>query len=507
MNHNAKICVPVCVKTAGELREAIERGAALADIVELRVDCLSQSDRSVIRSILSEYGARVSLITTMRANDQGGHNSLDYQSRQDFWNSLENVTDDCLIDLELDLATDFATHETRGLPRLDWDRVICSHHDFNGVPNDLEQIYARMANTPAGILKIAIHAGDATDCLPVFRLLERAQREGRKMIAIAMGQAGLMTRVLGPSRGSFLTYGSFDDDTATAPGQIAACDLRRLYRIDQLDGQTEIFGIIGKPIGHSLSPHIQNAALSEAQSNAVYLPFEVRDVSKFLQRMVHPNTREIDWNLKGLSVTAPHKSAVMDSLDWVEPRAKEIGAVNTIVIHNDQLHGYNTDADGFVFPLRQRFPTLQDARCAIIGAGGAARAAAWALQNEGASIEVFVRNPRNRYLFDVECHPLAGATFADFDIVINTSPLGTRGDDEDETPALAAQLRGMQLAYDLVYNPLETRFLREAQAAGCETMSGLEMLLSQAVKQFNLWTATEPNYEVMRVAAFTTLAK
>jgi 3-dehydroquinate dehydratase/shikimate dehydrogenase len=506
-DHNAKICVPVCVKTTSELRQAIERSAALADIVELRGDCLNEIDPSVVRSILSEYGARVSLIMTMRAKDQGGHNSFDYQSRRDFWQSLENATDDCLIDLELDLTSDFATHETRDQSRLDWDRVICSHHDFNGVPDDLDEIYARMAKTPAGILKMAIHAGDAADCLPVFRLLERAHHEGRKMIAIAMGQAGLMTRVLGPSRGSFLTYASFDDDTATAPGQITANDLRQLYRIGRLDRQTEIFGIIGKPIGHSLSPHIHNAALSAGQANAVYLPFEVRDVAQFLQRMVHPNTREIDWNLRGLSVTAPHKSAVMDSLDWIEPKAKEIGAVNTIVIHDDELHGYNTDADGFVFPLKQRFPMLHDTRCAIIGAGGGARAAAWALQQEGARIEVFVRNPRDSYLLGAECHPLAGATFADFDIVINTSPLGTRGDEENETPALAAQLRGVRLAYDLVYNPLETRFLREALVAGCETMSGLEMLLSQAVKQFKLWTATEPNYQMMRAAALTTLAK
>ena len=222
------------------------------------------------------------------------------------------------IDLELDLVLSFAAERSLGESWIDWSRVICSHHDFGGVPSDLDQIYERMAATPARILKIAVQADDATDCLPIFRLLERAQREGREMIAIAMGQAGVMTRILGPSRGSFLTYGSLDDESATAPGQLTARELREVYRIDQIDQQTEVIGIIGKPVGHSLSPHIHNAAFETAGVNAVYIPFEVGDAVQFMRRMAHPRSRELEWNLRGLSVTAPHKSAVMNSLDWID---------------------------------------------------------------------------------------------------------------------------------------------------------------------------------------------
>jgi 3-dehydroquinate dehydratase / shikimate dehydrogenase len=362
-----------------------------------------------------------------------------------------------------------------------------------------------MAATEARILKIAVQADDATDCLPLFRLLERAQREGRELIAIAMGPAGIMTRILGPSRGSFLTYGSLDDESATAPGQLIARELREVYRIDRIDRQTEVFGIIGKPVGHSLSPHIHNAALAAGGVNAVYIPLEVVDAVSFMRRMAHPRTRELDWNLRGLSVTAPQKSVVMDQLDWIDPAAKEIGAVNTIVVRDDELRGYNTDAPGFITPLRVAFGSLRDARCALIGAGGGALAALWALRNEGAQVTLFVRDPdKARPVakeFGFDHQQLAGARFEGCEIVINATPLGTHGEHVGQTPVTAEQLGGVRLAYDLVYNPIETRFLREARAAGCETLSGLEMLIAQAVEQFKLWTGQDPNAEIMRAAA------
>src|SRR5207247_1659817 len=148
--------------------------------------------------------------------------------------------------------------------------------------------------------------------------------------------------------------------------QLTARELRENYRIGHINQQTEIFGLIGQPVGHSISPHIHNAAFAESELNAVYIPFEVRDVVQFLRRMVHPQTREIDWNLNGLSVTAPHKTVVMNSLDWVESAAKDIGAVNTIVIQDKQLHGYNTNASGFIAPLLRKYESLKDGRCAVI---------------------------------------------------------------------------------------------------------------------------------------------
>src|SRR6266446_9344558 len=317
MKTNAgKICVPVCVQRASELPPAITRAAEVADIIELRLDCLLAAELDSARSILGSLIDKVEalIILTMRSGEQGGRVSLSLDQRLQFWLSIGSTDGNCLRDFELDLVQEY---QRRRDERVDWSKVICSYHDFVGVPSDLEKIYEEMTATPARIRKIAVQARDATDCIPVFRLLERAPRGGREMIAIAMGPAGIMTRILGPSRGSFLTYGSLDDESATAPGQLTARELREVYRIDRIDQHTEILGIIGRPVGHSISPHIHNAALAASDLNAVYIPFEVRDATQFLRRLIHPRSRELDLKLRGLSVTAPHKSVVMDQLVWI----------------------------------------------------------------------------------------------------------------------------------------------------------------------------------------------
>ena len=218
----SRICVPVCVQRASELDPAIRRAAAAGDVVELRLDYLDEDEREAALRFLRDTlnHDQTSMVLTFRPTEQGGHTATDCETRHRFWSSLAAVSNSALLDLELDLVLRFAAEQRRpGESSIDWSRVICSHHDFIGVPSDLDQIYERMAATPARILKIAVQADDATDCLPVFRLLERAQRAGREMIAIAMAPAGIMTRILGPTRGSFLTYGSSDNESATAPGQ------------------------------------------------------------------------------------------------------------------------------------------------------------------------------------------------------------------------------------------------------------------------------------------------
>ena len=505
----AQICVPVCVARAHELSDAVELASAMADVIELRLDCLAQHELSNAITHLREIIAsgRRQIIVTLRAAEEGGHRPISLADRLLFRLQTSNTGAD-FWDIEQDLALLLQQRETEGsdvsMDACDWQRTICSYHDFVGVPSNLEAIYESMIVTNARIIKVAINADDATDCIPIFRLLERARRDRRELIAIAMGQAGIMTRILGPSRGSFLTYGSLDSVSATAPGQLTARDLRDVYRIDSIDRETEIFGIIGDPVGHSFSPRIHNAAFAAAHLNAVYIPFEVRDANEFMRRMVQPESREIDWNLRGLSVTSPHKMAVMNRLDWIEPSAREMSAVNTIVVRDHELHGYNTDAIGFIQPLQARLGSLKGARCAVLGAGGAARAVLWGLRNEGADVILFVRDTARAECiaaqFGAECESLVGARLGGFDVVVNATPLGTLGKHQNETPAFADQLVGVRLAYDLVYNPTETRFLIEAREAGCETLGGVEMLLSQAVEQFKLWTGAEPNSDVMREA-------
>jgi 3-dehydroquinate dehydratase/shikimate dehydrogenase len=494
----AKICVPVCVRRIDELKAATQQAAGLGDVVELRLDCLEDPEAAlpIVRELVDQ--SRTDLIVTMRAPDQGGAGSHSEDARRSFWLRARELPK-VWFDVEFAFL-----NQTNDLS-IDPTRLICSHHDFEGIPGNLDDLYLQMSATSAKAIKIAVQANDAVDCLPIFQLIDRARTEGRQLIAIAMGSAGVMTRVLGPARGSFLTYGSIDDESGTAPGQLTARDLRELYRVDQIDAQTQIFGIIGNPVGHSLSPRIHNTAFAAAGMNAVYLPMDVQDATAFMRRMAHPKTREINWSLRGLSVTAPHKATVMQCLDSIERTAKDIGAVNTIVAADGRWLGYNTDAAGFISPLRSRLGDLKGVRCAVIGSGGAARAVLWALRKEGAEATLVARNRERAndlaQRFKAACPPQRPEKFSGFDVVINATPMGTHGPTVHDTPATAEQLRGVRLAYDLVYNPSETRFLREARDAGCDTLGGIEMLLAQAVEQFKLWTGSEPDREVMRVAA------
>jgi 3-dehydroquinate dehydratase/shikimate dehydrogenase len=500
-----RVCISLCEPNVAALERAIAAAVEVCDLIEVRLDCLEplelKTGAASITKLLEQSACES--ILTFRPSQEGGRRALDDATRQTFWSDA--IFSSSFFDVELDLAEKFNNTETSPSMPIDWSRTICSHHDFVGVPERLDQIYDRMSRTPARVLKIAVQAEDAIDCLPVFQLLERAREDGREMISIAMGAAGVATRILGPSRGGFLTYASLDNETATAPGQLSLSELTKVYRLEKIDRHTQIFGLVGSPVSHSLSPLIHNSAFAAAGTNAVYVPFETRDVKTFIKRMIHPRTRELDWRLHGLSVTAPHKFAVMAQLDWIETAAQQIGAVNTIVVEGEALHGFNTDAAGFIKPLARVFGDLRDARCAVIGAGGVASAALWSFKEAGAKATLFARDAAKASAlaerFQARCMQLDEARFEGFDIVVNATPLGTLGQFENETPATASQLRGARLVYDLVYNPTETRFLREAREARCATLDGLVMLVAQAVEQFKLWTGAPPPESVMYEAA------
>jgi 3-dehydroquinate dehydratase/shikimate dehydrogenase len=501
-----RVCVSLCEPTLEALTHALAEQKD-CELVELRLDCLDKSDLDSerITELLKDF--RGDSILTLLAREQ--NEEIDHATRLAFWSSA--IFSESYFDVELGTAEKVLAEETHATLPVDWSRTICSYHDFIEVPANLAQIYERLIATPAAVLKIAALAHDATDCLPLFQLLERARSDGRQMIALAMGPAGIATRVLGPSLGAFLTYASPADGKATAPGQLSASELTETYRIDGIDRQTEIFGLIGSPVSHSLSPHIHNASLSANRLNGVFLPLEVKDVASFIKRMVRPGTREINWNARGFSVTAPHKIAVMEQLDWVDPAALGIGAVNTIVVKDDSLLGYNTDAPGFMVPLTKIFGDLRGANCAVIGAGGAANALLWALRSAEAMTTVFARDPQKAselaQRFGARHRELNDANFTGFDVVVNATPVGSSGPLENETAVIAGQLRGARLAYDLVYNPTETMFLREAREAGCQVLGGLAMLLAQAVEQFKLWTGIVPDEGIMLEAARRKLDK
>jgi 3-dehydroquinate dehydratase/shikimate dehydrogenase len=355
-----------------------------------------------------------------------------------------------------------------------------------------------MASLPAAVVKIATQANRISDCLRIFDLIEHAN--GRKpVIALAMGLPGLMTRALSLSRGAMLTFGSLRRGAESAAGQPTVAELRDLYRVKQISRDSEIFGVMGNPVGHSRSPLMHNAALKALNRNGVYLPFEVDDVGSFICGFVHPKTKILDWNLRGLSVTIPHKLAVIPYLDFIDATARSVGAVNTIVIKEDELHGYNTDVAGAMRPLDEMID-VRGARVAVIGAGGSARAICYGLSQRGAGVTIYARELK-------KAQPLADefktrlAQLDSFsggaDVVINCSPVGMSGHSEGRSLIKAESLEGVKLVYDLIYAPEETALLGEAKRAGCRTLGGLAMLVGQAAEQFRLWTGLEAPIDVL----------
>ena len=492
-----KICVSICGETADDVVERIQGSKALADVIEIRFDCLRPEEIEHVVATLSDLNHTV--IITFRPEDQGGRRKLTSDVRTKFWKfilpRLQNV--DFLIDREL--GADF---------QIDADdaRTIVSLHDFEGVIDDLSSQLEALAHDTAGTVKIAISARDAADAIPLWKAMAQLKPANKRVVPIAMGEAGKWTRILGLAHGASMAYASLGDGDNTAPGQITARDLRDVFRVKDLDQNTSVYGVIAGDTSYSLSPFMHNASFKEAGMNSVFVPLQVGDLDEFLRRMVKAETREIELNFKGFSVTNPHKQSIMKYLDTVDETAQKVGAVNTVKIDNGKLLGYNTDAEGFVGPLKKMYGGLKDARVAVAGSGGAARACVYALQRERAVVTVFVRDPKKSRALEKEFGVVIKELTTDNqqlrtqDIIVNATPLGTRGEHEHETIATSDELRGIKLVYDLVYNPAETRLINEAKAVGVQTLGGIEMLIAQGARQFQIWTSSEAPVEQMRAA-------
>ncbi len=496
--NNGKICVSVCAETADKLFEQIERAEELADVIELRFDCLRKNEiENAIRNLPK---IDKPYLATFRPKEQGGKRELSLGERLKFWEPLLLANKDKIFWTDFEFDMSFVVNPQKTL-------TIASSHDFSGASENLSATYEVFSITNADVLKTAVQANDITDSIAVWRLLDRAKPDNKNIIPIAMGEAGKWTRILGLAHGAFMTYAAPGAGRETASGQITARDLIDTYRVKELDEQTEIYGIIGNPVSHSVSPFMHNAALKFHNLNAVYIPFEVKNLDEFIAKFIREETREIELNFKGFSVTIPHKQAIIKHLDSIDDTAKAIGAVNTVKIIDGKLHGYNTDAHGFIEPLTNAYGDLKNAKVAVLGGGGAARAAIYGLRKEEAQVTVFARNlEKGRSLaeqFKIQDSKfkIQNESYDDFDIVVNATPLGTIGELENETPTVAEQIKDVHLVYDLVYNPFETRFLREAKSVGVPTVGGLAMLVAQGAAQFEIWTGKNaPLKEMSRIA-------
>lgn len=489
-----KICISICAKTADELFAKIAQAEPLADVIEIRFDCLSPDQIDAVIENLPAIDK--TYLLTYRPSEQGGMRVLPLNARLMFWKRMLPALKgrDLLIDLEADINFPFRFDETK---------VIRSVHFYNDPPSDLRPAFFELSDLGDGIVKIAATANDIPDTLPAWKLLKAAASEEKRVIPIAMGEPGKWTRILGPGYGAFMTYAALDESDATAPGQITAADLIDVFRVRELSPETQVHGILAGNTSYSISPWMHNAGFKAAGENRVFVPLQVGDLDAFITRMVRPETREVDLNFAGFSVTNPHKQAIIAHLDEIDETARQIGAVNMVKIEDGKLLGFNTDAPGFIHPLIDLYGDLNSAKVAVVGAGGAARACVYSLVKEGADVTVVARDVTKAKdladSFDVGVDSIP-EMFAGFDVVVNSTPLGTKGDTEDQTIAAADQLAGVKLVYDLVYNPIETKLLREAKQAGVKTLGGLEMLIAQGAEQFRIWTGRDAPLDAMTAA-------
>ena len=491
--NQGKICVSVCGQTATEVLDKIDRAAADADILEIRFDCLDQGE---ISSLIEQLDTvEYAMLFTFRPSEQGGNRDLTLEDRRQFWDTISASlkSESFLVDHEFDLASSV---------EFDSKRSIVSLHDFDRSPANLSDTINALNANGDRIIKIAVSIESAEQGVEVWKLLSKAKS---RAVPIAMGEAGKWTRVLGLAHGAPLTYASLDEDGKTAPGQISASDLRNVFRVRELDTNTQVFGIVAADSSYSLSPFMHNRAFSTAGLNSVFVPLQTKDLDLFMRRMVLADTRQVDLNFAGFSVTNPHKQTIMRYLDEIDETASAIGAVNTVKIDTGKLYGYNTDAPGFIRPLKNLYGDLKGATAIVVGAGGGARACIHALKNEGVDVTVMARDDSKASALARE-FAITSATLASdhrplkTDILVNATPLGTKGEREHDAIATAEELGSVKLVYDLVYNPSETRLLSEAKAAGAKTLGGLEMLIAQGARQFEIWTGGEAPVKEMKAA-------
>ncbi len=488
----ARICAVVAASSAREMAAQLRRALRQTPTVELRLDWLASDSerRRFLAWLRRNPPKRAVLLATCRRREGGGSFAGGLQAEL-HWLSQAAEAGCLWCDLEIETLRKLPRNSIRNhsLPR----RILLSVHDFERMPA-LKPALARRARGEVDAIKVAGAAGTIAGSV---RLLQFAAGL-RNCVAVPMGEVGLPARLLALREGSALAYAPVA--AATAPGQVSLQEMKHLYRAHALNRQTQVFGVIGNPIAHSLSPLLHNTAFIARKLNAVYLPFLVRNLRDFLKAAP-------DFALRGFSVTLPHKQSVLRHLQHCDALSAEIGAVNTVVVRRDgSLYGCNTDYVGVLRALEKKL-SLPKSRVLILGAGGAARAAAFALSRAGAGIYVCARRETAaRELARAvggEVVPRRTLRSESFDAVLNGTPIGMYP--HSAISPLAPGELHCRIVMDLIYRPERTQLLKLAAQKRIATVSGVEMFLAQGIAQWELWMKRSAPERPMRRAVLATL--
>jgi len=465
-------------------KHLVEQGA---DLVELRLDYINGPVN--LKRLVADRPCPV--VITCRRKREGGKYKGNEEARLILLRSAiaEGVE---YVDLEEDVAGQ--------IPRFGKTRRIISMHDFRKTPDDLEAIHQRLSQLDPDVIKICTMANNPGDNLRMLRLVAKSRLP---TVGLCMGEMGIPSRILAGRFGAPFTYATFSDERAMAPGQLSFEQMKDVYHYDQIDRETDVYGVIADPVGHSLSPLIHNAAFQHLKLNKVYVPIRVprESLSEFMDEAP-------ELGIKGLSVTIPHKEAVLDKLTQPDEAVRGIGAANTVVFDGDQRLGFNTDYQAAMDSLEAALETadegpasLEGKTALVLGAGGVGKAIAFGLIRRGAKLVLTDGVPeRAQELAErFECRAIDWSLrhTVSADVLVNCTPVGMHPD-VDETPYDKHHLRPGMIVFDVVYNPENTLFIKDARNRNCKVITGVEMFVRQACLQFKLFTGHDGPADLMR---------
>ncbi len=470
----SKICGVVAASTSSEMVKFVRLARRETPTLELRLDWLAtDAERMRFLAWLKRHRpAGTTFIVTCRRKPGGGRFPGDIPA-QLYWLMQARDAGCQWCDLEVETLRELPGKSVRkyAVPK----RVMLSLHDFDRTP-PLSRPFHPPSHGEIDAVKIAAHCHTLADSARLLRL----GRRSRDCVVVPMGEVGLPARLLALREGSVLAYAPVGP--ATAPGQVSLREMTHLYRAHELTRRTQIYGVIGDPVAHSLSPLLHNTGFVQRKLDAVYLPFLVHDLRDFLR--VLP-----DFGVRGFSVTLPHKQTILKHLQDCDPLAADIGAVNTVFVRRDgSLYGSNTDYVGVLRSLQCHLD-LRSSRILMFGAGGSGRAAAFALSRAGANVVVCARRDRAaRELARAvsgEAIPRHALLTEPFDAILNATPIGMHP--QEAISPLRPQELNCRLVMDLIYRPEQTRLLKLAEHMKIATVSGVEMFLAQGIAQWELW--------------------